>query len=141
MTSYVKASSLIAFVISGILGDVLVTQANVSIDVLMVISAIFVTSGAFLGLFIIKKSNKSLAFISNRTDVHIDSSQSKFLSSNEDLKSSSTIDVRVKIHVAAQLFRSQMQSLWVYVNNVDVAVMLLYWVIGNAVFSVCDIDT
>ena len=50
VTSYVKASALLSCVVSGVLGDVLVTQYNTTISTLMVISAICVCFGFLIGL-------------------------------------------------------------------------------------------
>lgn len=59
-TSLVKASALMAFVLSGVLGDILVVLYDTSLQYLMWISAAFVWSGFLVGLFVIRSSNKSM---------------------------------------------------------------------------------
>jgi hypothetical protein len=55
-TSYIKASGLIACVLSGILGDILVFQWQISLRVLMWISGAFVWMGFFVGVFVIEST-------------------------------------------------------------------------------------
>eukprot|EP01038_Epipyxis_sp_PR26KG_P010731 gene10731-14415_t len=52
-TSSIKAAALVASVLAGITGDILVIEGNVSLKVLMIISAAFVCAGFVLGLFVI----------------------------------------------------------------------------------------
>ncbi len=56
-TSYIKASALMACVLSGILGDILVVEWDASLLVLMWISAAFVWTGFFVGLFFIRNAH------------------------------------------------------------------------------------
>ncbi len=57
-TSYIKASALMACVLSGILGDILVVEWDASLLVLMWISAAFVWTGFFVGLFFIRNAHQ-----------------------------------------------------------------------------------
>lgn len=61
-TSYLKTSAMMASVCASILGDILVTQTNASIWVLMMISATSVTIGSIFGCYILKDppSNHSM---------------------------------------------------------------------------------
>eukprot|EP01035_Chromulina_nebulosa_P017180 gene17180-22696_t len=52
VTAYVKSSALLASLLSGVLGDLLVTQTNTSLTTLMVISAAFVCTGAFIAFLL-----------------------------------------------------------------------------------------
>ncbi len=61
VTSCVKSAALLSCVLSGILGDILVVEFDTSLMVLMWISAAFVWTGFFIGLFIIRKPNKTIS--------------------------------------------------------------------------------
>ena len=53
-TSCIKASAFISHLLSGLLGDILVTQFEVDIKILFYISTVFVTFGMIIGLYIIR---------------------------------------------------------------------------------------
>lgn len=118
-TSYIKASALIAFVVSGILGDILVTQANTSLTVLMLISAAFVTSGAALGLFVIRPPKKM--FLRTFGLAVVDSH-----------------DKGKTLHLATrlQIFRRQLQFLRYALRSHVFNALLAWWIFGNAAFTV-----
>ena len=58
-TSYVKATALLAALVSGVLGDLLVVVWDVSLVTLLWISAACVWAGFLYGCFVIKASHKS----------------------------------------------------------------------------------
>ena len=53
-TSCIKTSAFVSHLLSGVLGDVLVTQFDVNIKSLFYISTVFVTIGMIIGLFVIR---------------------------------------------------------------------------------------
>lgn len=60
-TSYIKTAALMACVVSGVLGDILVVEWDISLRVLMWISGVFVWTGFFVGLYVIRSSNNSFS--------------------------------------------------------------------------------
>ena len=118
VTSYVKASGLVACILSGVLGDILVTQANSSLNLLMIISAISVCIGFVVGIFTIKEQSKEL----------INSEKLPF-----DYKIPNHISNRIS---TIKLFRKQLMLLKYSLSDKYLKMLLMYWIFGNAVYSI-----
>ena len=58
-----RSSALISCLVASILGDLLVTQGDVPLTVLQIISCVAVCCGAFLGFFVILPSEKTRQFV------------------------------------------------------------------------------
>lgn len=134
VTAYVKSSALIASMLAGILGDILVTQFSVGINVLMIISACFVCSGAFIGLFVI-------------TDKKLYKKNSLNLQENSLIESSiySVVNLANRYDTIVLLYREKIRKLknqiqlLSSINDSDLLILILYWIFGNAVFTVSNI--
>lgn len=105
-TSYVKTVYFLSCVLSGILGDILVTQFSCSIDILMIISAISVSVGAVVGIFVIRPVN------------------STFTTSSSSLRDRMR-KVKMQLVYLAHIWHSN-----------DIFALVIYWIFGNAVFMV-----
>lgn len=71
-TSYIKTAALLSCVVSGVLGDLLVVEWDISLRVLMWISGVFVWSGFLVGLYVIRASKSSSETIKNIEKVEND---------------------------------------------------------------------
>ena len=139
-TSYLKTSGLVSHVLSGIIGDVLVTQFYASLDVLMVISAVSVLVGAVVGFVILRSpqwyrqrlhsaSNPTLVPSSHtpKLDRHF-----KLPRSYQDIKYIYNTQVK---HQVRQLYTQ-----CIFIGRIlvmpEISAFTVYFVLGNCVFSV-----
>jgi hypothetical protein len=106
-TSYVKASAFVASLLSGFLGDILVVLFNYSIDTLMVISAVFVCIGVFIGLFVISAVSES-----------------------------STKSTKLTMADKVRIMKRQLYYIVGIFDNKETFYLVLCWLFGNAVFTV-----
>lgn len=180
-TSYIKAASLATNMAAGIVGDLLVVEGDVSLRILMWISAVSVCIGFIVGVFVIQaphvhtvQHNDNTNYICNSnseqknekknasedtssvdimnpigdisTDSAIDSptSSSKhgFLNQNDPIVSSNnnatSVNPVIQLSVSdkLRLFKEQLVFLRLAFRSRTLTVLVLYWVMGNAVFMV-----
>jgi hypothetical protein len=127
-TSFTKASALMSFVISGVVGDVLVTQYQVSLEILNIISTIFVCMGVLLGLFVI---NDSLKFNKNEK-INISKNYDEVNNNNNNNNSvdSSTFKNSIFKHKKQIIYLKQS------LNSIFMSSLLIYWLIGNSIYVI-----
>eukprot|EP00598_Pedospumella_elongata_P011091 CAMPEP_0185007190 /NCGR_PEP_ID=MMETSP1098-20130426/86451_1 /TAXON_ID=89044 /ORGANISM="Spumella elongata, Strain CCAP 955/1" /LENGTH=713 /DNA_ID=CAMNT_0027535495 /DNA_START=119 /DNA_END=2260 /DNA_ORIENTATION=+ len=170
-TSYIKATSLATNMAAGIVGDLLVVEGDVSLRILMWISAVSVCIGFIVGVLVIQaphlhavqhntesdhKEKGGKAFMEannsdtmnpigeNSTDSAIDSptSSSKhgFLYHNDsthiDNTTTSVVNPATQLTVSEKLrlFKEQLVFLRLAFRSRTLTALVLYWVMGNAVF-------
>lgn len=148
-TSYVKTSALLSCIISGVLGDILVTQCDTSLYTLTVISAVFVITGAALGFIVIRNpkppSQLEGSFDGEKGAEPLKSEPSKHnpapLQAAREWLSSTwasanwTQTMRYlgeKYHI---LFL-QLQFTFRVVAQRDIRVLTVFWIVGNGVYTV-----
>lgn len=153
-TSYVKTSALLSCIVSGVLGDILVTQFDVSLYTLTVISAVFVIAGAVLGFFVIRNPSKSLPLAADLETSDEDTTALKIESSSGFTRVTEysvratyewmvntwmSIDlISTKRYLAEkyQILYIQLRFTLNVVSKRDVRVLTAYWIIGNGVYTV-----
>ncbi len=131
-TSAIKATALIADVLAGILGDILVVEVDASLKVLMWISAAFVWAGFAVGLLVIGLRPAAAVMINTETSATV---PLLFESSKEEASSSDQRPVRPSSSKVA-LFAHQLRCLWIVLQSRTVLTLLAVWIVGNAVFQV-----
>jgi len=158
-TSYVKTSALLSCILSGVLGDILVTQFDTSLYTLTVISAVFVIAGAFLGFFVIRNPSKTLpsAEDSDASDDAVPLKVDQSISSQSTLRAArnSTPPLRAVYEWLAgtwaaadwatasrylvgkyQILYLQLCFTLTVVSARDVRILTAYWIVGNGVYTV-----
>lgn len=145
ITSYVKASALLSCVLSGILGDILVTQFESSLSTLMIISAVCVCLGFLIGFFALRpmniavKNSTGFGFPYKPINNPKTSDPHKLVLLQEDIVD---LDAPVISHSEAfkksmHIFKQQLKCLQqTAITNYRLSALILYWVVGNAVFTV-----
>ena len=139
-TSYLRMSGLVSHVLSGIIGDVLVTQFYASLDVLMVISAVSVLAGAVVGLVILRSPQwyrQRLHTASTTTSVS--SPHTRKLDTHLKLpRSYQDVKYIYNTHIKNQV--RQLYSQCIFIGKVlvmpEISAFTVYFVLGNCVFSV-----
>ena len=114
-TSYLKTSAMMASVCASILGDILVTQINASIWVLMIISATSVTVGSIFGCYILKDPtvNHNTRKVTNNK---------KFI---------------IHVKEACNSIILQVKLIVIVINKSKYLKLLLFWwIIGSSVYTV-----
>lgn len=116
-TSYIAASALLSSVFAGLMADFLVISGGVSLEVLMIISACFVTAGTVVSFIVIQPPNVEMGPASRSSALVISIGDSK---AKEAYRK-----VIVQYHqLRSLLFNSAMRSL------------LFWWISGNAIYMV-----
>eukprot|EP01032_Pedospumella_encystans_P009197 gene9197-10851_t len=170
-TSYIKATSLATNMAAGIVGDLLVVEGDVSLRILMWISAVSVCIGFIVGVMVIQaphvhtvqpkedndhKENGSKAAVGTNnleimnpigeisTDSAIDSptSSSKhgFLHHSDSIHIDHTTTTSphpvtpLTVSEKLRLFKEQLVFLRLAFRSRTLTALVLYWVMGNAVF-------
>ena len=124
-TGYIKASALICTCVSGILGDLLVTQDHTSVKVLLIISAAFVCAGGLVGFLVIKqKSSSNNTYLQQNYDTEKANDISPFLIIKE-------LPTQSKLSI----FMLQLQCLYKALESYKLIIFTIYWVIGNCVYT------
>ena len=136
-TSYLRTSGLVSHVLSGIIGDVLVTQFYALLDVLMIISAVSVLVGAVVGLVILRSPQwyrQRLHIASNPTSasLHTHKLTVKLPRSYRDIK------YIYNAHIKNQV--RQLYTQCIFIGRIlvtpEISAFTVYFVLGNCVFSV-----
>lgn len=116
-TSYIAASALLSSVFAGLIADFLVLSGGVSLEVLMIISACFVTAGTAVSFVVIQPSNVGKRSASRASALSMGTGESK--------ASLAYAKLIVQFHqLRAVLSNSSMRSL------------LIWWISGNAIYMV-----
>lgn len=116
-TSYIAASALLSSVFAGLIADFLVLSGGVSLEVLMIISACFVTAGTAVSFVVIQPPNVGKRSASRASALSMGTGESK--------ASLAYAKLIVQFHqLRAVLSNSSMRSL------------LIWWISGNAIYMV-----
>lgn len=136
-TSYIKTSALMSCLLSGILGDILVTQFNTSLRVLMIISAAFVCGGAVIGFFVIKASKKSSHNIYLTATADTVTAATSIQLANDIQSSIESEDLLInKATMTLKPFQLQLNCLLQAMKQPFIQTFAIWWLVGNSVFSV-----
>lgn len=132
-TSAIKAAALISCVLSGILGDILVVEADSSLKVLMWISAAFVWAGFAEGLIVIGLHPAEV--IDADTIASNTSADVPLLTHSKRESTYLHHNTQPSISKVA-LFAHQLRCLWIALQSRALVTLLAVWIVGNAVFQV-----
>jgi Reduced folate carrier len=120
-TSYIATSALLSSIFAGIIGDSLVAVNDVSLRVLMVISACFVCIGAVVGFFVILPTQKP---------------QQVKLSLGEIKDMMTYAFLEQKGRSAYKTIRISMHQLGLVLRIPAMRSLIVWWIIGNASYAV-----
>ena len=140
-TSYLTSSALLSSLFAGIVGDYLVINCHFSLNILMIISAVFVCAGGLVGIFILQPIN-----INSRA-----SSRSVHGGLNTAIKIKMETKVKGKIKIIATTRKSnfcktltdktrlsvrQLYQLRTAAQSPFILFFILWWLWGNVTYTV-----
>jgi len=179
-TSYIKATSLATNMAAGIVGDLLVVEGDVSLRILMWISAVSVCIGFIVGVMVIQaphvhtvthntntKNSTNSELKHEKTNIAEESNITDIMNPIGDISFHSTIDSptssskhgflnetptthnnnnpntttdhtppHLTVSDKLRLFKEQLVFLRLAFRSRTLTALVLYWVMGNAVFMV-----
>jgi Reduced folate carrier len=116
-TSYIAASALLSSVLAGLIADFLVLSGDVSLEVLMIISACFVTAGTVVSFIVIQPPDAEKRSASRTSAL-------------------SFIIGDSKASIAYGKLIVQFYQLRSVLSNSSMRSLLIWWISGNAVYMV-----
>ena len=118
-TSYIATSALLSSILAGIIGDFLVAVDDVSLRVLMIISACSVCLGAIVGFFVILPAPPSQQLKSSPSRMKITATKKK-----------------ERVRSAYSTIFTRMHQLRLVLQNPSMRSLIVWWICGNASYAV-----
>ena len=125
-TSYIATSALLSSIFAGIIGDFLVAINDVSLRILMIISASSVCVGAIVGFFVILPTQQTQL------------TQQYKSSSEEKLRTGSCSSMKEKVRLACSTVCTSIHQLGLVLQNPSMRSLVVWWIIGNACYAVSE---
>lgn len=118
-TSYIATSALLSSIFAGIIGDFLVAVNDVSLRVLMIISACSVCVGAIVGFFVILPTPPNQQLKSTLSKMKI-----------------SAIKKKERVRSAYSTISTRIYLLRLVLQNPSMRSLIVWWICGNASYAV-----